>query len=147
MLRVPLVASLVELATGSCCASPWSWSPSPTAVAWPQLLGHDLDHGPGALILGGPAPLLKPAHDHDPAALAQGLAGVLSLVAPHDHGEERGLLFPPTAPRCVGRAGYWSWLLVDLAVVAVAQTRPPPGTNVPGPADLRRSSGCGWRRL
>jgi hypothetical protein len=23
MLRVPLVASLVELATGSCCASPW----------------------------------------------------------------------------------------------------------------------------
>jgi len=96
MLRVPLVASLVELVTGSCCASPWSWSPLPPQ-AWPQLLGHDLDDRPGAAILGGPAPLLKPAHDHDPAALGQGLAGVLGLVAPDDHGEERRLLLPPTA--------------------------------------------------
>ena len=26
-----------------------------------------------------------------------------------------------------------------------ASTRPPPGTNADGPADLRRSQGCGWR--
>jgi formate dehydrogenase iron-sulfur subunit len=35
---------------------------------------------------------VEPAHHHDPAALGQGLGGVLGLVAPHDHGEERGLL-------------------------------------------------------
>jgi hypothetical protein len=35
MFCVPLVASLVELATGSCCASPWSWAPSPTADSAP----------------------------------------------------------------------------------------------------------------
>ena len=32
--------------------------------------------------------LLEPTDDHDPAALSQGLRGVLGLVAPHDHGEE-----------------------------------------------------------
>jgi hypothetical protein len=32
--------------------------------------------------------LLELAHDHDPAALAQRLGGVLGLVAPDDHGEE-----------------------------------------------------------
>jgi hypothetical protein len=64
--------------------------------AWPQLVGQDLDHRSGAAVLGGPAPLLEPAQDHDPAALRQGLAGVLGLVAPDDHGEERRLLLPPT---------------------------------------------------
>jgi hypothetical protein len=29
--------------------------------ARPQLLGHDLDHLPGAAVLGGPGPLLEPA--------------------------------------------------------------------------------------
>jgi hypothetical protein len=37
-LRVPVIASLVELATGSSCASPWWSSPSPPQ-ARPQLLG------------------------------------------------------------------------------------------------------------
>jgi hypothetical protein len=85
---------MVGLATGSCCASPCRGRRRP-AQAWSQLLGHDLDDGPGAAILGGP-PLLESAHDHDSAA-PLGLAGVLSLVAPDDHGEERRLLLPPTA--------------------------------------------------
>jgi hypothetical protein len=37
MLRVPLVGSLVELATGFGCSS--SWSPSPQAR--PELVDHD----------------------------------------------------------------------------------------------------------
>src|SRR5215218_3471691 len=53
------VASLVELATVPGSASPWS--PSPSAVARPQLLGHDLDGGSGAAGLGGPGVLLEPA--------------------------------------------------------------------------------------
>ena len=65
--------------------------------ARPELLGHDLDHRPGAAVLSRPAPLLESAHDHDPAALGQGLGGVLGLVAPDDDGEERCLLLPPTA--------------------------------------------------
>jgi hypothetical protein len=40
--RVPLVASLVELATGSSCASPWSSSPLPRSSP-ANLLGFDLD--------------------------------------------------------------------------------------------------------
>jgi len=39
-------------------------------------------------------PLLEPPHDHDAAALGQRLAGMLGLVAPHDHREERRLLLP-----------------------------------------------------
>jgi hypothetical protein len=46
-----------------------------------------------------PAPLLEPAHDHDPAALRERLRGVLGLVAPDDHGEERRLQLPPTRHR------------------------------------------------
>jgi hypothetical protein len=67
--------------------------------ARPKLLSHDLDHRPGAAVLSGPAPLLEPAHDHDPAALRQGRGGVLGLVALHDHGEERRLLLPRPADR------------------------------------------------
>jgi hypothetical protein len=48
--------------------------------ARPQLLGHALHGRAGAAILSGPAPLLKPTHDHDPAALRQGLRGMLGLV-------------------------------------------------------------------
>ena len=43
----------------------------------------------GAAVLGGPAPLLEPAHDHHAAALGQRLGRVLGLVPPHDHGIER----------------------------------------------------------
>jgi hypothetical protein len=64
--------------------------------AWPQLLGHDLDQLPAAAILSGPAPLLEPAHDHDPAALGQRLADMLGLVTPHHHSEERRYLLPAT---------------------------------------------------
>jgi hypothetical protein len=32
--------------------------------ARPQLLGHHLDHGAGAAVLGRPGPLVQPAHDH-----------------------------------------------------------------------------------
>ena len=46
-----------------------------------QLLGHHLDGGPGAAILRRPTPLLKAAHDHDPAALDQGPGGVLAGAA------------------------------------------------------------------
>jgi hypothetical protein len=42
MLRVPLVASLVELATGLGCASSWSSSPLPRSSP-AKLLGCDLD--------------------------------------------------------------------------------------------------------
>ena len=65
----------------------------------PSSVGHDLDGGSGRAILGGPAPLLEPAHDHDPAVLREGLGGVLGLVPPHDHGEERRLLLAPTRHR------------------------------------------------
>jgi hypothetical protein len=44
-----------------------------------QLLGEDLDGGPGAAVLGGPCPLLEPAHDHDPAAPAQRFGSMLGL--------------------------------------------------------------------
>src|SRR5215211_46875 len=64
------------------------------AQAWSQLVGHDLDDLPGAAVLGRPCPLLESTRDHDPAALGQGLGGVLGLVAPDDHGEERRLLLP-----------------------------------------------------
>jgi hypothetical protein len=64
--------------------------------ARPQLVGYDLHDRAGAAVLGGPAPLQPSAHDHDPAALRQRLGGMLGLVAPHDHGEERRLLLPPT---------------------------------------------------
>ena len=63
--------------------------------ARPQLLGYDLDDLAGAAVFSGPAPLLESANDHHSAALGQGLGGVLGLVAPHDHGEERRLLLPP----------------------------------------------------
>jgi hypothetical protein len=39
-----------------------------------QLLGHDLHDRPCAAILSGPSSLLEPSHDHDPAALREGLA-------------------------------------------------------------------------
>ena len=67
--------------------------------AWPQLVGHYLHDRSGAAVLSGPAPLLEPAHDHDPAALGQGLGHMLGLVPPHDHGEERRLLLPRPADR------------------------------------------------
>src|SRR5215208_315986 len=60
-----------------------------------QLLGHDLNGRSGAANLSRPSPLLEPTHDHDPATLGQRLRGVLGLVAPYDHGEERRLLLPP----------------------------------------------------
>jgi hypothetical protein len=63
--------------------------------ARPQLLGQHFDRGSGTAVLSGPAPLLEPAHDHDPAALRQRLGCMLCLVAPHDHGEEGRLLLPP----------------------------------------------------
>jgi len=94
MLRVPLVASHGRTGYWLVLRVALSWSPSASA-GLSQLLDHDLDDGPGAAILGGP-PLLESAHDHDSAA-PLGLAGVLSLVAPDDHGEERRLLLPPTA--------------------------------------------------
>jgi hypothetical protein len=84
---------LVELASAPGSSSPWSWSRSSTE-ARPELLGHDLHNRAGAAVLGRPGPLLEPTHDHHPAALSQGLRGVLGLVAPHDHGEERRLLLP-----------------------------------------------------
>jgi hypothetical protein len=64
--------------------------------AWPELVGHNLDDLAGAVILSGPGPLLEPTHDHDPAPFGQRLGGMLSLVAPHDHGEERQLLLSST---------------------------------------------------
>jgi hypothetical protein len=105
MLRVPLVASLVELATGQSCACPGGARRRPPQ-AWPQLLGHDLHDRAGAAVLGGPAPLLELAHDHDAAALRQGLGCMLGLVAPDDDGEERRLLLSPveTATRNMARA-------------------------------------------
>ena len=48
-----------------------------------------------AAVLSGPAPLLQPAHDHNPAALAQRFGRMLGLVAPHHDGEERRLLLAP----------------------------------------------------
>src|SRR5947207_1511945 len=48
--------------------------------ARPQLLGHDLDHRPDAAILSRPAPLLEPAHDHDPAAPAHDESRVVRMA-------------------------------------------------------------------
>src|SRR5215218_1488487 len=45
--------------------------------ARPQLLGHDLDHRPGAAVLSGPGPRLEPTADHHPAAPGQRLSRVL----------------------------------------------------------------------
>jgi hypothetical protein len=67
--------------------------------ARPQLVGHDLDGGSGAAVLGGPGAMLEPVHDHHPAASAERLGHMLGLVAPHDHGEEGRLLLPPTRHR------------------------------------------------
>jgi hypothetical protein len=50
----------------------------------------------GLAVLGGPAPLLEPTHDHHAATLGQRLGGMLGLVAPDDDGEERRLLVPAT---------------------------------------------------
>src|SRR4029453_3206132 len=76
--------------------------PRCTSEARPQLLSHDLHHRAGVAILGSPAPLLEPTHDHHPAALRQRLGRMLGLVAPHDHGEERRLLLPATRHRPPG---------------------------------------------
>jgi hypothetical protein len=46
----------------------------------PQLLGHDLDGGPGAAVLGRPCPLLEPAHLLVAALLAGVLVAVVVLV-------------------------------------------------------------------
>jgi hypothetical protein len=73
----------------------------------PQRLGDDLDHLAGAAILGGPGALLEPAHHHHhAAALGQRLGGVLGLVAPDHHGEERRLTIAPAGDgtRNVARA-------------------------------------------
>src|SRR5215211_1513495 len=56
-------SSLLAGARGGPCRS--GGRPS---QARPELVGHDLNGLPGAAILSGPAPLLEPAHDHDPAA-------------------------------------------------------------------------------
>jgi hypothetical protein len=66
------------------------------AQARAELVGHDLHDRPRAAVLGGPSALLKPTHDHDPAAPAQRMGGMLGLVPPDDHGEERRFLLPPT---------------------------------------------------
>jgi hypothetical protein len=58
----------------------------PTAGSAPAL-GHDLDQGPGAALLGGRRPLHHPAHHHDPAAVGQRLRGMLGLAAPYHHGK------------------------------------------------------------
>jgi hypothetical protein len=47
----------------------------------PQLLGHDLHDRSGAAVFGGPAPLLELAHDHDAAALRQGLGCMLGSAS------------------------------------------------------------------
>ena len=72
MLRLTprTLASLVELATRPGSSSSWSLSPSPSEGS-AQLLGDDLDHRPGAAILGRPGALPEPAHNHDPAALRE----------------------------------------------------------------------------
>jgi hypothetical protein len=94
--RIPPCSSLVELATGRGCASPWPSSPSPTAGLAPA-------HRPRPPP---PTGRCRPRRSscaagagrhHDPAALGQRLSGVLGLVAPHDHGEERCLLISPAA--------------------------------------------------
>ena len=59
----------------------WSWLRVALVVvvrpteARPQLLGHDLDDGSGAAILGRPGPLLEPAHDHRPVTRLCHLCG------------------------------------------------------------------------
>jgi hypothetical protein len=50
-----------------------------------QLLGHGLDHLPGAAVLGGLASLLEPADDHDSAARAQ-----LTSLSIHQRGFDIG---------------------------------------------------------
>ena len=86
--------------------------------AWPQLLGHDLHQGPGAAVLVGPGPLLESTTTNTRLPLARDCAGMLGLVAPHDHGEERRLLLPrpDTATRNIARA-------IPASVLAAARGR------------------------
>ena len=96
--RVRTVASLVELATAPGCASPWSSSPSPIADSAPaprprppRRIGRCRSQRSSCAAGAGPRP--------PPAALGQRLGGMLGLVAPHDHGEERRLLLPTARHR------------------------------------------------
>jgi hypothetical protein len=56
------------------------------ARAGSQLLDHDLDDGPGAAILSGPASPLESATTTT-RLLGEGQRGMLGLIAPHDHGD------------------------------------------------------------
>jgi hypothetical protein len=77
---------------------------------------------------------LEPTDDHHPAALRQRLRGVVGLVAPHDHGEERRLLLPPTRHRHPEHGpGDPGLGVADLGVVG----------EVAGEADARLGH-CGW---
>jgi hypothetical protein len=71
-----------------------------------QLLGHNFHDRPGAAILGGPAALLEPAHDHDPTALARDSAACSAwsrqtITVKNDGSCSRG---PDTATRNTARA-------------------------------------------
>jgi hypothetical protein len=87
---VPLVASPVGLATAPGSAWPWSWSPSPSAGSVPAPRPPPRPPA-GRCRPRGPAPLLQPADHHHPAALRQRHRGMLGLVTPDHHREERRL--------------------------------------------------------
>jgi hypothetical protein len=85
----------------------------------------------GAAVLGRPAPLLEPTHDHDPAALRQRLGRMLGLVAHPGRGRRSRL--PPRE-----------------LLGARPRRQPHPGgdlasSDVPGhPEGDRAAALCGW---
>jgi hypothetical protein len=67
MVRVPLVGSLVIRLLALAPRHPGRGGRRPRE-AWPQLVGHDIDHGAGAAVLSGPGAQLEPAHDDSAAS-------------------------------------------------------------------------------
>jgi len=94
MLRVRSSHRMVGLATGSCCASPCRGrrrpaQACPSSSATTSTMDRALPSSAALRCWSRPMITTR--------LPLQGLAGVLSLVAPDDHGEERRLLLPPTA--------------------------------------------------
>jgi hypothetical protein len=112
------------LAAGPGPASSWSWSPSPSAGSAPAPRPAPRRRS-GRSHPRWSSSAAEPAHDHDAAAPAQGLAGVLSLVAPDDHEVGHAIKLAGPWPAHVS-----SWLVerLRLGVGHASSVRPDPST-------------------
>src|SRR4030095_7234834 len=76
------VPNLAEYVAGEPIRGSW-WVVVAFAQVRPQLLGHNSTVNRELPSSAVPGPLLESTHDHDPAAIRQGLGHVLGLVASH----------------------------------------------------------------